>query len=95
MNKREDGLLLRLYSVFHAIPLCHIGSGSQSASISGAVELAKDITVTKEPIEQVLYCIRVGEYEEAERILALIEEYVKLRKSQDWQYVFPHPKINL
>lgn len=86
MNKRENDILVRTYSVLHAVPGAHIGGGStQSASIVGIMTFAKNMNAIKQPLEAVLYHVRIGEFDQASTLLTSLENWVKARKQSNWQ----------
>jgi hypothetical protein len=95
MNKRENTIVLRLYSILHDVPGCHLGVSTQSASLDGLCAFAKDMTAIKKPMEDVLYHVRVAEYERAEMLLSALEHWIEKRKKADWQDVYPFPQVEM
>lgn len=93
MNRTEDTLMIRLYSVFNDIPLPVNGASLKTDDVSGFLSFGKDMAELKPVIENAMYHIRVGEFDAARRELILAERYVQIRRQQDWGYVFPHPSI--
>lgn len=94
MNKTENALLIRLYSIFTDIPLPINGANfSKSADISGFVSYGKDMAELKPGLQRALYHIRIGDYTEADTDLELMERYIKLRSAQGWGFIPTHPTI--
>lgn len=86
MNNREKRILLRIQFVLGNIPLPVVGGGTKSASIRGCVSYADDMIRVTPDINDILFYLRIGELEEAERILGEIECWIKEKTQQEHIY---------
>lgn len=92
MNRKENDILVRAYNVLRDVPGAHIGGAStQSVSIEGMMSFAKDMNAIKQPLENVLYYVRVGMFDEANEQLVTLERWKEIRKQANWEHVFPFP----